>query len=281
MKDNTRAVALVAVVALTLGLTTTLNAQAPSGAAGSIRQQHVNAVEGPLTLHPDGSFSGEAAAKNPPSPICSTTTSSAANVDTDCESIPGPHNETSIAVNPTNPLNQIGSANDYQLILSSGGHLFETIFSRAHVTFDGGRTWTTSVIRQSAYDATGDPAVAFDADGTAYLSTLGFRFSQGRFCCVNPDVIVSHSTDGGLTWSAPIVRVATGTGTFSTRGIFNDKPYITAWGHGNAIVTYTRFNDGLKGVTINAPIFASVTHDGGNTWTTPVEISGSAPFCHD
>src|SRR5205814_1761792 len=28
-----------------------------------------------------------------------------------------------------------------------------------------------------------------------------------------------------------------------------------------------------------SPIFASVTHDGGATWSAPVEISGSAPFC--
>src|SRR4051812_23354787 len=37
--------------------------------------------------------------------ICTTGTSNAANVNTDCAPTPGPHNETSIAVNPTNPLN--------------------------------------------------------------------------------------------------------------------------------------------------------------------------------
>src|SRR6185369_9149105 len=41
--------------------------------------------------------------------ICTTAFSAAANVNTDCESTSvGPHNETSIAVNPTNPLNMIG-----------------------------------------------------------------------------------------------------------------------------------------------------------------------------
>ena len=39
--------------------------------------------------------------------ICTTPTQTAANVNTDCEGV-NPHNETSIAVNPTNP--QIGRA---------------------------------------------------------------------------------------------------------------------------------------------------------------------------
>jgi len=215
--------------------------------------------------------------KNPPSPICSTPTSSDKNVNTDCE-LTAPHNETTIAVNPTNPLNIIASANDYQLITSSGGTIKETIFSRAHVTFDGGKTWTTYPINYKSYIATGDPAVAFDANGTAYLSTLGFLFSQGLGCCTNPDVLVAHSTDGGKTWSTPS-RVAHGTGTFSSPGIFNDKEYVTAWGNGNAIVTWTVFNDGFNGITINNPIFDAVTHDGGKTWTAGTEISGSASFC--
>ena len=53
-----------------------------------------------------------------------------------------PHNETSIAVNPTDPTNMIGGANDYQLAINPGGHVSESVLSRAHVTFDGGRTWS-------------------------------------------------------------------------------------------------------------------------------------------
>jgi hypothetical protein len=241
-----------------------------------VTHQHFNSVEGPLTQDGDGTV-GESTYRNPPSPICSTTTSSAANVNTDCEGN-APHNETTIAVNPTNPLNRIGSANDYQLRLSTGGGINETIFSRAHVTFDGGHTWTTYPIAFNNYVATGDPAVAFDAHGNAYLSTLGFLFSQGNGCCTNPDVLVAHSTDGGKTWSTPS-RVMAGTGSFGSVGLFNDKEYITAWGNGNAIVTWTEFNDGKRGSFISSPIFAAVTHDGGNTWSKPTEISGSAAFC--
>lgn len=240
-----------------------------------VTHQHFNSVEGPLTQEGDGTV-GEAIYKNPPNPICSTT-SSGANANTDCEG-DAPHNETSIAVNPTNPLNMIGSANDYQIRLSSGGGFFETVYSRAHVTFDGGQTWVTYPINYKSYTSTGDPAVAFDASGNAYLATLGFLWSQNIGCCVNPDVLVAHSTDGGKTWSMPS-RVASGSGSFGSPGIFNDKEYLTAWGDGNAIVTWTMYNDGIGGSYISSPIFASVTHDAGTTWSTPVEISGSAAFC--
>jgi hypothetical protein len=175
----------------------------------NVVQAILDSGDGPINL---GDF------KNPPSPICATTTSSATNVNTDCELI-APHNETTIAVNPTNPLNIIASANDYQLITSSGGTVKETIYSRAHVTFDGGKTWST-------------PA-----------------------------------------------RIAHGTGLLTSPGIDNDKEYLTAWGNGNAIVTWTVFNQGIKGSYISSPIFAAVTHNGGNTWTSGVEISGSASFC--
>jgi hypothetical protein len=197
--------------------------------------------------------------------------STAANVNTDTEAIAGPHNETSIAVDPTDPKHLIGSANDYQLIPNPDGSVTETVYSRAHVSFDRGQTWTNYAIPfPSKYDATGDPAVAFDADGRAYIATLGFNFNDNP---ILPDVLVSHSTDGGMSWPTPAVVAAGSAGPSGF--VSNDKEYIAAWGHGNAIVTYTAFTFDSSGNFIDQPIFATVTHDGGNSWSTPVEISGA------
>jgi hypothetical protein len=238
--------------------------------------QFFNGVLGPITQAGDGTI-GENTFKNPPSPICTTATSSAANVSTDCEGT-APHNETSIAVNPTNPENLIGGANDYQLRRSSGGKVNETVLTRAHVSFDGGKTWAMYQIPFNNYTATGDPAAAFDASGNAYMATLGFGFDQGRApTLINPDIVVAHSTDGGKNWTT--VRVASGSGVETGPGTLNDKEYITAWGNGNVIVTWTQFNLGQGGSVINSPIFDAVSHDGGNTFTAPQEISGSAAFC--
>ena len=55
-----------------------------------------------------GAVFGPGPALKPGEKICTTPTQSGANVNTDCETTAGPHNETSIAVNPTNELNLIG-----------------------------------------------------------------------------------------------------------------------------------------------------------------------------
>jgi hypothetical protein len=205
-------------------------------------------------------------------PLCSTTTSTATNVNTDCEHNV-PHNETSIAVNPTDHNNIIGGANDYQLAINSGGHDSETLLSRAHVSFDGGKTWTEYPLdATSSYQATGDPAVAFDSSGTAYYATLGFRF-VGPTNAQSPDVVVHASHDGGKTWNT--VTIARGSGNFGSVGELLDKEYVAAWGNGNAVVTYGDFHDAQKGATQSTTIFASVTHDGGATWSAPAPIDGN------
>jgi hypothetical protein len=204
--------------------------------------------------------------------ICSTATQVGANANTDCETN-GPHNETSIAVNPTNTQNMIGGVNDYQLSVNPGGHVGESILSRAHVTTDGGKTWTEyPVFSNSAYQATGDPSLAFDASGHAYYGTLGFRFVS-KANATNPDVLVSDSGDGGKTWRTS--RVASGSGVASSVGDLLDKEYVTAWGSGNALVTYGDFRQAQKGAVTSARIYSSVTHDFGQTWSTPTLISGS------
>jgi hypothetical protein len=228
---------------------------------------------------PSGNPAPASAYKNPPSPM-GTVFSTDANVNIDVGGLI--HEETTVAVNPTNPLNMIASANDYEGGVNNGGQIHYATHARARVTFDGGQTWTTYAVPTNAYELTGDPSVSFDADGTAYLATQARVFSQNGAVGTDrtgADIIVSHSTDGGQTWAAP-VRVATGKGADGAKvqETNNDKPYLTAWGHGNAIATWTQFNWGPQGVFIDQPVLASVTHDGGMDWTAPAQLSGPLDF---
>jgi hypothetical protein len=207
--------------------------------------------------------------------ICSVDAGPTPDMNLSCEGV-GPHNETAIAVNPADPDNMIAGTNDYQLALNPGGHVTASTLSRATVTFDGGDTWAVYPIRTgSTYQATGDPSIAFDDAGNAYYATLGFRFA-GLFSGVNPDILVSSSHDGGVTWAPR--RIATGSGSFGSVGDLLDKEWVTAWGDGNAIVTFGDFRLGQRGALLSGQVYASVTHDAGDTWSTPVVISDDALF---
>src|SRR5690348_2687500 len=85
-----------------------------------------NALNAPS---PDGSAQfGTGATVRPGTAFCMGSASGAANVNTDClQSTVGPHNETSIAINPNDANNIIGGANDYQLTLNANGKAGETI----------------------------------------------------------------------------------------------------------------------------------------------------------
>ena len=263
-------VLVLAAAALTFGLTAAVADEGEGEIVQPVDFSHtVLDAPAPVT----NAVFGTAPAVKTGTAICTTATSNAANVNTDCESTPGPHNETSIAVNPTDHNNMIGGVNDYQLGLNPGGHVTETILSRAHVTFDGGKTWSNYPVNSnSAYQATGDPGVAFDAAGHAYYSTLGFRF-VGPTNAQNPDILVGNSGDKGKTWA--VARVAQGSGNFGSVGDLLDKPYIAAWGNGNAIVVFTDYRLAQKGSFVSAKIYSVVTHNGGKSWTQPTLISGS------
>jgi hypothetical protein len=265
-QTRTRRISFVAAALLALSLASTPSAFADDDPQ-PVAFTHNGVDEAPVT----SAVFGQSPGAKIGTPICSTATSSAANVNTSCET-DVPHNETSIAVNPTNHNNIIGGVNDYQLATNPGGHVSETLLSRAHVSFDGGQTWTEYPVNaNSAYQATGDPSVAFDATGHAYYATLGFRF-VGPVNSTTPDVIVSNSGDGGRSWSTS--RIASGSGNAGSVGDFLDKEYVAAWGAGNAIVTYGDFRDAQKGSFVSARIYSSVTHDFGATWSTPTVISG-------
>lgn len=124
-----------------------------------------------------------------------------------------PHNETSVAINPRNPLNILVGANDYSLGFGSSGF---------YASFDGGESFYGGVLPLPsvvftppapplpspippvpttvvALDGGGDPAVAFDRDGVAYYAEINFH----RTGCVS-GIFVLRSSNGGQTWSRPL-----------------------------------------------------------------------------
>src|SRR6478736_10256674 len=95
-------------------------------------------------------------------------------------------NETPIAVNPANAANMVTGANDWNYNDGCG----------VNATFDGGKTWTPTlpngflpgvtkftndpnVPGDGAYDAGGDPTIAFSPDGrTAYFVCQAFNLTS-------------------------------------------------------------------------------------------------------
>ena len=285
MNTGGRAPVWGATLGALLGLAILAFSTAPAFAANPpvpITHQQLNSVVGLADSAGEGGLDASGP-RNLSGSICSTSPAWS-DADTTCEA--GAHsNETTIAVNPTDPLNVLGSSNDFQLSVSAGGAVYETVYPRAHVSFDGGRSWTEFGIEYTNYGEVSDPAVAFDATGRAYLSALGFPWSQCGVgggcsvgCCVSNDLVVATSADGGQTWARP-TRVAAGSGSSSSKGVSPDKEEIVAWGDGNAIVTWTAIQHGIQGAYVRSPIYASVTHDGGKTWAPATEISGSASIC--
>ncbi|MGZ4592675.1 MAG: sialidase family protein [Actinomycetes bacterium] len=131
--------------------------------------------------------------------------------------------EESVAVNPTNPANIV--------IVTNVGHLEAglTAGMLKAVSFDGGATWTKTLIGLGGGDPLGDaccdPSLSFDQFGNLFLTYL---------YQVEDQVPVALSTDGGLTFHVvanisqadlPASRTAE-----SSRGLFRfvDQPTITA-----------------------------------------------------
>lgn len=232
------------------------------------------------------------AAKDPPdSPgqgtvdkqFCTDGTAFGSNVRVNCDSTKLPHNEVTIAVDPTNPNHLVAGSNDYEIYFV-GATIVERIVAGSYVSSDGGATWTTGHVPPGGFTFTGDPAVAFNRKlGLVHYAVIAFQGGQGGGFA-DASVQVSTSSDGGVTYGAPVV-VTLGTG--GTRvTIFNDKPFIAvdsnpASSHyGRLYVTWTRFLFGAFGQYLGSPIMLSRSDDGGRTFSAAMEISGSsATFC--
>ncbi len=133
---------------------------------------------------------------------------------------------------------------------------------------NGGASWTHGFLPSSTVFATpagiypraSDASVAFDAKHKVWIiSWLGIKSPSGPV-----DVVVSRSTNGGLSWGAPVVVNASGDFNDKNWSVCDDSASSPFFGH-----CYTEFDDFTK---LNR-VQLSTSTDGGLTWgaakTTP------------
>lgn len=181
--------------------------------------------------------------------------------------------ETTIAVNPRDPQNEIGAYMD-----GSAGDLV-TVY-----TLNGGKTWH-KVVPQGLDQCTGDFSlpyedtcdewVSFGPDGTAYLSTMPFANFSSPTADLSQyisqvKVVVSH--DGGQTWSAPV--------TVPPSNAVFDKDMILADPRVPGTVYESSTNNGYGFVNVprgeTEAVFNKSTNYG-KTWTrTVIDSTGMA-----
>jgi hypothetical protein len=173
-------------------------------------------------------------------------------------------NESSIAVNPTNPLNLIASAVDYRNNSSTW----------VYISHDGGKTWENKMLGKPFPDwaSSNDPSVGFDADGRGYFCYGGFN-TQTR----ENGVFIAITEDEGKTWQAHI-PVILHRGPQTRDSVFEDKYYVwldnspSSPYFKHAYIPWKRVTDADSATQI----VLSKSTDGGLTWSVPVAVGERA-----
>jgi hypothetical protein len=176
---------------------------------------------------------------------------------------PLPQDETSIALNPSNPFVAVAASNDYV----SGGVWIGT-------THDGGQTWTSQRLAPTTQTGVtcdgGDPSVVYSTrDQAFYLGQLCFLRSAP-----DSDVDVYKSTDDGATWSPASIVVTNRSGDAVDGTVFYDKDVLAVDNnpssafYGRLYAAYVKFHLTLpSGRSDYCPPQLAYTDSFGTSWS--------------
>ncbi len=138
---------------------------------------------------------------------------------------------------------------------------------------NGGTSWTSGALPgltvnqtpSGPYARTTDPVIAFDAAHGVWLA-------QSLALDTGPSgvaLVVNRSTDGGLTWSGPVVSAAAGAGQdFDKNWIVCDNTAASPF-YGRCYQTWDDFGNGNR-------ILNNTSTDGGLTWGPALATANNA-----
>jgi Neuraminidase (sialidase) len=148
---------------------------------------------------------------------------------------------------------------------------------------DGGATWNSPVAlnTNAASDAGDDraPQLTYglvEVGGQpTWVATWQSGDSLGVTIGADDDILVSRSTDGGVTWTDPAALNANA----ATDHPFNDRdssPRLATDGQGNWVAVWQSVNSLGDTIGSDADILFARSMDGGVTWTDPAALNANA-----
>ena len=205
--------------------------------------------------------------------------------DSDLQGRGQAQNETAIAADPNRPDHLVAAYNDYRRGDGTCGVAY---------SLDGGEHWSDGLapvgftrgaafggFAREYWQANGDPSVAWDTKGNAYLACQSFLRGLGTSNNVDASsaVYVFRSTgNSGASFNFPGRPVVEDYDT--TGATLQDKPYMTVDNHVGSpfqdriYVTWTDFAADGTGY-----VWESYSNDYGEHFSAPVIVSSNSAFC--